>query len=323
MTTERALFEIDGWITDDREQFELYRKATGFGYGAQLARDFRSWKPWLFWLSAVLCLAYGTLTLDRTATTVGIALLGTYLFMLHAVVRASRQGRLIEAIARFGGPHAFSPLLRAGTFHDPKSGVRGDTLLEAWAVSRFERPGGWVPVLISYYPKAQTHPVVGVRPLAWQPPATEAREGARCAKHPENVATGTCARCGSFVCDYCAAGSMCFDCEGKQEVRTPRRLYVALVLAALVVPFNLGALLLMFSRRTVNGGLITSGLVPELALVLALSWTGRSVLRKRGAQREPLVAKAVTWVLGADIAVMMSLFMFIRPLMRWILHLRS
>ncbi|MFT3839940.1 MAG: hypothetical protein QM723_23335 [Myxococcaceae bacterium] len=321
MTTERELFEIDGWITDDREQFELYRKATGFGYGAQLARDVSSWKPWLFWLTAVLCLAYGTLTPDRTATFVGLALLGTYLFMLRSVVSASRQGRLIEAIARFGGPHALSPLLRAGTFHDPKSGVRGDTLLEAWAVQKFERPGGWVPVLVSYYPKAQTHPVVGVRPVEWQPPAPEATEGARCAKHPENVSTGTCERCGNFVCPYCSAGRFCFDCEGKQEVPTPLRLYLALALAVGVVPFNALVLLFLFSRRAQGAGMFTSGLVLELALILALSWTGRNVLRKRGARREPLVAKAVIWVLGADIAVLMSLFMFIRPLMKWILHL--
>jgi hypothetical protein len=319
VATDRQLHQINGWITDDQEQFELYTRldGRGFSYGAQLARDARSWKPWIFWLGTVVCLAYGTLSNDRTATIAGLALLGTYLFMLNTVVRASGKAKLIEAVARFDGHHPASHLLMSGTFYDPKSGARGNAILEEWAVEMFKRPDGSVPVLISYSSAAHTHPVVGVRPLQWQPAAGAATEGAHCAWHGDAAAVATCVRCGSFVCEQCARphpeGKLCVECEGRREVPVPVRLYLALGLAVAVVPVNAVSMLLFGVR-------ITYALAPQLALILALSWTGRNVLRRQGVELEPAVARAVTWVLGADIAVMFAALTFIRPLMRWWLH---
>ena len=64
-------------------------------------------------------------------------------------------------------------------------------------------------------------------------------EPARCALHPDQAATATCARCGSFVCAGCAvprdAQAYCRPCDVRQPapVRPSPRATAALILGIL------------------------------------------------------------------------------------------
>jgi hypothetical protein len=51
----KPLRYIDGWYTDDPDEFRFYtRDVRRWSYRAQLAADARSWKPWAWWVMAVL-----------------------------------------------------------------------------------------------------------------------------------------------------------------------------------------------------------------------------------------------------------------------------
>lgn len=164
---------IDGWLTDDPDEFRFYREDVNqWTYRQQLEVDVRSWKPWAFWLTGATPIGLGLFGHSGQGrsgegfllVTIGVLILVTYVLMMVAVVQGLRRVKLIEARVSFDRPHPLVSGLLAGEFHHPESKVKGLATLPEWAVRQLQPPNGSLGVLIAWNSEAEYCSVVGVRP---------------------------------------------------------------------------------------------------------------------------------------------------------------
>jgi hypothetical protein len=166
----KPLHCVDGWYTEDAEEFQFYmRDPKTWTYAAQLGNDVRSWKTWLLWLCGLAWPIAGAATRSPPLLAIGIfpftAVVYVYVHMLRRVVRSHRASVLIEGVVeRFDTPH---PLLRSRVAGELKQDVVTDrkvwALLPARIVTAHARPSGSLQVLVSYSADADFNPVVAFR----------------------------------------------------------------------------------------------------------------------------------------------------------------
>jgi hypothetical protein len=166
----RPLHYIDGWYTDDPEEFrQATQGAKSWSYWSQVRVDLRSWKVWLLWLSGLAWPVAGLVIRSLPLAALGVFMaafvLHKYVHMLRRVVSGLRASVLVEGVvARFDTRH---PLFRGHLAGELKQTAiaheRVMALLPAWVVQAHARPGGSMEVLVSHPPGADFSQVVGFR----------------------------------------------------------------------------------------------------------------------------------------------------------------
>ena len=197
------LHAIDGWLTENPDEFELYRHHSNqrWSHLSQLKLDGRDLSSICLWVTGAVALFLGISLHNVVFAIFGALSWLVYGWTLHRAVRHRREGTLTEAIARFEDRVALEPDWRSGDFSDPSGAMRGRATLTVSVVEALRRPDGTLPVLVFYSPYGW-HRVLAVRPFdasASAPPESSAC----CAAHPLSAATSTCSRCGAFACLLC------------------------------------------------------------------------------------------------------------------------
>lgn len=177
----KPLRYIDGWYTDDADEFRFYtREARVWSYSAQLARDARSWKPWAWWAMAAVpatsSVVRGSLPLVAIGLFWALVVLWTYVHMLRTVVRGYQRSVLLDGVvAVFDLRHPLHRSLLAGELRheDQTVGERVTAMLPEWVVKSHARPDGSLRVLVAHSPAAEYSPVIGIHLDSPRVPATD------------------------------------------------------------------------------------------------------------------------------------------------------
>lgn len=168
---QAALHCIDGWHTDNAEQFRFFtREVNGHTYAKQFLADVRGRWTWALWLVGLIPLGLAILSKRPWVIVLGgafaLSVLRVYLHMLRRVVRAYQQAVLVEGVVqRFDGRHPLKRsfltgrlVLTRGVVIEPMTVALSEALVKAHA-----RADGSMEVLVSHSPGAEVDEVVGFK----------------------------------------------------------------------------------------------------------------------------------------------------------------
>ena len=99
-------------------------------------------------------------------------------------------------------------------------------------------------------------------------------ENAQCPDHPEREATGTCLRCGRFVCEACSGAALevrCPVCRQRALRELPSGAGAAKVASALVLAHGLVHVVVALALPKLEAGSPRQALALAVALVLLLA----------------------------------------------------